>query len=93
MAGFKWRNVFNFVAFVAVVLIGVALLLAGVGLDGKLADAFRIVAEIMAYVVVIFYSFFYAWSRSRRNYSQVIHLCIWAAAFILILIMIILRYA
>jgi len=88
----NWKRFFNFVAFVAVVLLGISLMLAHIfKSNGDVKRAFDTIALVMASLVVAFYSFFYAWSRSRKVwYGQLLHMLIWVAAVVLIVVFILL---
>jgi len=87
-----WKRFFNLLAFIAVVLIGISLILSYALKSGKLTSLFNDIALIMSVIVVGFYSFFYAWSRPRKGYSQLIHMIIWAAAIVLIVVFIVLPW-
>lgn len=83
------RSVLNFLSYVAVFCIGVALILQfifqKVGGGGSIASAFQMVAQCLAYSVVSIYAFFFA--RTKRN---IWYLICWLIAVILIIIFIIL---
>ena len=91
-----WRNIFNLLSFIALVLIGIALLIAFCfKSNNDIAKAFEMIAKVLAYIVVMYYAFIYAWSRGsrrsgRHNTSQIIHLCVWAVAAVLVVIFVIL---
>jgi len=90
--GISWKRFFNLVAFVAVVLVGIALMLSALKIGSNIQTAFGLIAEILAYLVVAFYSFFYAWSRTRKRWTgQLLHLIIWTVAVVLIIVFIIIR--
>ena len=79
------RGFMNFVAFVALIFIGVSLLLSLVVPNGgDVERAFRVIAEVLAYVVVAFYAFIYA-SRKTRNH-RLWFIIAWTAAVVLIII-------
>jgi len=88
----NWKKFFNFVAFVAVVLLGIALMLAYIfKSNGSVQRAFDTLAIIMAAIVVAFYSFFYAWSRTRTKWTgQLLHMIIWTVAVVLIIVFVLL---
>ena len=89
--GVAWKKFFNLVAFIAVVLVGLALMLSYIFKSGKLTDAFNLIAFILAAIVVGFYSFFYAWSRTRKVwYGQLLHMIIWVVAVVLMVIFLLL---
>ena len=88
--GFSWKRVFNMVAFFALCFIGVAILLSAVIKADKVASAFQIIALVLAVIVVIFYAGVYAFSRSRKSNSFVIHVIIWVVFSVLAIIGIVL---
>ncbi len=67
----------NFLAFVAIILIGIALILKKTSFGGQL----QLIANIIAYVMLAVFAFFYA--RSKRNLIFVI---LWLAAVVLIVV-------
>ncbi len=83
---FSFRTIVNFVAYIAIFLIGVALALQVIFKNNAISDAFQMVAEILAYIIAGISAFFYA--RSKRN---IWYLLIWIVAVILIIVMLILR--
>ena len=86
----RWSALVNLLAFVALTLVGIALLLGRV-LSGDISSAFRTIAEVLAYVVVAFYALFWAIERRRSTVSFIVHLVIWAVAVTLIVVFMILR--
>ena len=79
----------NFMAFCSVVLIGIALLLAWIfSGNGQVANAFTLIANILAYIVVAYYSFSYASRKWQRK--QIWFLIAWVASVVLIVIFMIL---
>ena len=80
----------NFVAFVAMSLVGVALLLGFVIDKPNISAVLYNVAEIMAYAIIIFYALIYAWTRGKKSNVQVIYMIWWAIATALIVIFVIL---
>ena len=68
-ATFTVRSVLNFMSYISVFCIGVALILQfifqKVGGGGSVANAFEMVAQCLAYAVVSVYAFFFA--RTKRN--------------------------
>ena len=86
-----WRKVFNFIAFVSVTMIGIALMLSWIlrNSGNNISGILMWVATILAFVVVCFYSLFYALSK-RRGASLVLHVSIWAVAVVLIVVFVIL---
>ena len=87
-----WKKVFNCVAFISIALIGFALMISYLfrksdnGLSGPLLD----IASILAYVVVAFYSLFYAINKPRGS-SLIVHMVIWSISVVLVFVFVILR--
>ncbi len=71
----------NLSAFVAVILIGVSLMLSKIGAMGQVANAFMIIANVIAYLVVSVVSFFYV-ARKKNVWLWIV----WAVAIALIII-------
>lgn len=78
-----WRKVMNLLAYVAVCIIGVCLLLSSLKIDGQIVNAFRIVGNTIAYCIVAIGGWFYI--RNRKN------VWIWVVYFVA-LVMIIISY-
>ena len=86
-----WRTVFNCMAFIALACVGIALTLRfGFRSNGQISDAFSLVAQILAYLVVGFYAVFYCFGRTRRMWWYVLRWIIWAASMTLIIVFLIL---
>lgn len=85
-----WGRLFNLVAFVALVMVGIVLLLGRV-LSGNIVGALYTIAEVMAYIVVAFYALVFAVEQRRNTVSMVIHLVVWAIAVTLIVVFMIIR--
>ena len=85
-----WKNFFNLIAFVALAMIGVALAFAYIFKANGVSGPLLKIAEILAYIVVAFYAFFYVWGR-RRGISLLVHIIVWAAAVTLIVVFVIIR--
>lgn len=71
----------NLVCFIAVICIGVSLFLSKIGLSGQISGALTIIAQVIAYLVVIVISGFYI-SKRRVIWLWVI----WAISVALIVI-------
>jgi len=85
-----WRGVFNLISFIAIAMIGLALLLAYIFKSNSVSSSLTTIAQILAYIVVAFYAFFFAWGTTRRsNKSLAILLSIWVASVILIIVFVI----
>ncbi len=79
---FNWKSFANILAYVAVVLVGVALLIqALIKGNNEVSGIIKMVADIIAYAILIMCSFTYA--KSRRS---VVFLIIWVIAVILIVV-------
>lgn len=81
MSNFTFRSFANLMAYIAVVLVGTALLIQSVLKGNQIAQAFKMVADAIAYVMLAITSFSYA--KSRRN---VVFILIWLVAVVLIVV-------
>ena len=81
----SWQWWVNAIAFVSVVIIGLVLLLAEIGLGGKIGGTLREIATALAYVVVAACSFVYATGKMRRK-NGIWYMIIWIVAVVLIVI-------
>jgi len=81
----KTSRFMNFLAYVAIIFVGIALIISLIfnWADGsaEVARAFEIIANLLAYIAVGFYSYFYA--RSKRN---IWFLIAWVVAVVLIIV-------
>jgi len=77
----------DFLAYIAIIFIGIALLISAILNEGQFTRALELLANILAYIVVAFCAFFYAF-RSRRN--QVWYIVAYFVAITLIVIFLIL---
>jgi len=86
----KGSKLMNFIAYIAIIFIGIALMLAWLFRDGggELTRALQLIAQILAYAVVAYYSFMYA--RRKQERKQIWFLIAWAAAVVLIIVFVIL---
>ncbi|MCL2229437.1 MAG: hypothetical protein FWC00_06490 [Firmicutes bacterium] len=87
----NWVGVFSLIAFIAVAMIGFALLFARIFTGNNISGPLLHVAQILAYVVVAFASFFYANRRGQSRASHVTHMVIWSVSVILIVVLVILN--
>ena len=71
----------NLCAFVAVVLIGLSLILSKIGALGEVANAFMVIANVIAYIVVSVVSVFYV-ARKKNIWLWII----WIVAIVLIVV-------
>ena len=84
------RGFLNGLSYWAIVFVGIALLLQAIfnviniSASGTIVSALNILAQVMAYIVVAFYSFGYA--RSRGTWWLVA----WAVAVVLIVVFLVL---
>lgn len=60
-----WRKMMNLLAYVAIALIGVCLLLGKLGLSGNISNAFLTIGNIIAYLIVAVGGWFYI--ANRKN--------------------------
>lgn len=73
--GMSWRGFVNLIAFIAVVCIGLALVIARIG-GGNLASALRQISEILAYTIVAIASFCFAYNRRHWAYYVIWFICV-----------------
>ncbi len=71
----------NLSAFVAVILIGLSLILSKIGALGSVANAFLVIANVIAYLVVSVVSFFYV-----ANKKNVWLWVVWIISIVLIIL-------
>ena len=85
----RWRHFVNFLAYIAVIMIGVALalsfLLGKLGVNATIAGYISKIAQALAYIIVCIASFYYA--RSKRNIWFFI---LWLIATVLIVVFVVL---
>ena len=81
---FSWSRILKVMAYWSVVCIGLALILSRI-LPTSISGAIELVGNILAYIVVLAYSFSYA--IYKRN---IWYFVIWAVALILIVVFVIL---
>lgn len=88
-----WKKFFNLLAFIALTMIGLALLIAYIfKSSSSISGPLRQIAEILSYLVVAFYAFFFALGTTRRSNKTLITLMsIWIVSVVLIIVFIILR--
>ena len=77
----NWRSLINFCAFIAIAMIGLALLISKLIKPGEFTSALTLVANIISYTIVAISGFYYA--RSRRNF---VYFIIWIIAIVLIIV-------
>ena len=77
----NWKSLINFCAFIAIAMIGLALLISNIIKPGEFTRALTLVANIIAYTIVAISGFYYA--RSRRNY---VYFIIWVISIVLIIL-------
>ena len=80
----KGKGIVNFLAYIAIAFVAVALVLARifswVGLSSNLIGAMTLIAQIIAYAITAVFAFYYA--KSRKSIG-------WMIAFIIFVIIII----
>ena len=80
----KGKQFVNFLAYIAIAFVAVALLLAKVfsalNVSSNLIGAFKLIAEVIAYAITAVFAFYYA--KSRRHIG-------WMIAYIVFVIVII----
>lgn len=76
----------NLMAFIAVILIGVSLILSRIHVLGQVASAFLIIANVVAYLVVAVVSFFFI-ARKKNVWLWVV----WIASIVLIVVSYVIR--
>lgn len=76
----EWRSIVNFCAFIAIVMIGICLILAKLGVGGEVAGALHTIAICIAYIVTAISGWFYI--RNRKN------VWIWVAYFVALVLII-----
>ena len=85
----KGKQVVNFLSYIAVALIAVALILgkifAAFGLSSSLVGAMSLIAQIIAYAIVAVYAYSYA--RSRKHIGWMIAYIIFVIAIIVFLVL------
>lgn len=82
---FNLKVFINFLAFVAVVFLAIALILRRLIEDNSITAALELIAQIISYSMVAYYAFVYA--KSKRNW---IFLLVWALAVALIILALVL---
>ena len=81
MANKDFRSLLNLLAFIAIGLVGVALLLSKVGLGGEISSALTLVANLLAYIITAVAAFYFV-----RNKNNVWLWVVYAVALVLIVI-------
>lgn len=82
---FNFKVFINFLAFVAVVFLAIALILRRLIEDNSITAALELIAQIISYGMVAYYGFVYA--KSKRNW---IFFLVWAIAVALIILALVL---
>jgi len=79
---FTIGSVINFIAFVAIVFIGLAWVISKIfDASGSIAQALNLIAQVLSYTLVGYFSFLYV--NSKRNW---IYILVWAVALTLIVV-------
>ena len=84
MSNRGWRGFMNFLAFIAIIFIGAALLISALLNEGDFSRALNVIANVLAYIVVAFYSFWYAARKWERK--QIWFMIAWTVAVVLIVV-------
>jgi len=85
MARGSTHRFLNFIAFIAMIAVGIALFIGWLFPNmGQLPAALQVIANVLAYVVVGFYAFIYARNKSGKN--AIWYMVAWAVSAVLILI-------
>ena len=85
----KFKRFMSFIAFLATVLVAVALVLqvvlAAVGVEAQVISAMRLVGEIIAYVLVMLTAFM--WVRTKKGVVWIVLYAVCVTAIITLLIL------
>ena len=85
----KGRQVVNFLAYIAIAFIAVALILgkifSAVGLSSAVINALSLIAQVIAYTISAVFAFYYA--KSRRSIGWMIAYVIFVIAIIVFLVL------
>lgn len=83
----SFKGIMNFLAYIAVIFIGVALIIGQIfkSKQGAVAEALNTISQILSYLLVAYYSLIYV--KSKRNW---VHFVVWAVAVTLIVVSLIL---
>ena len=85
----KGKSFVNFVAYIAVAFIAVALILgkilSAVGLSSTVIGALNLIAQIIAYTITAVFAFYYA--KSRKQIGWMIAYIIFVIAIIIFLVL------
>lgn len=85
----KGKSIVNFLAYIAIAFIAVALIvgkiLSAVGLSSTVVGALNIVAQTIAYAITAVFAFYYA--KSRKHIGWMIAYIIFVVAIIIFLVL------
>lgn len=77
----NWRSFVNLCAYIAIVMIGVALILSKIISGSEVVAALNIIANVLSYIIVGIAAYCYA--ASKRNFW---YFAIWLVAIVLIVV-------
>lgn len=77
------RSMINFLAYVAIIFIGLSLMISRLfsGNLGSVGAALEIIAQILSYVLVGYFSFLYV--KGKNNW---VHYLVWSLAVVLVIV-------
>ncbi len=85
----KGKQVVNFLAYIAIAFVAVALILGWIfakcGLSSSVISALSLIAQIIAYAITAVFAFYYA--KSRRNIGWMIAYVIFVVAIVVFLVL------
>ena len=85
----KGKSFINFVAYIAVAFIAVALILgkilSAVGLSSTIVGALNLIAQVIAYTITAVFAFYYA--KSRKHVGWMVAYVIFVLAIIVFLVL------
>lgn len=81
MSNYTYKSLANILAYIAIILVGIALVVKSIIGGGQIASILKTTADCIAYFMLALPS--YAYARSRRNIAFLI---IWVIAITLIVV-------
>ena len=81
MANKDFKGLLNLIAFVAIGLVGVTLILSEIGLSGDISNALALVAHVLAYLITAIAGFYYV-----KNKNNIWVWIIYAVSIVLIIL-------
>ena len=89
MAGTTGKAFLNMMAFIAFIGVGVAMILRLAFGPNDVGNAVRLVAEILAYITIAFYAFYYA--QRKWGQRQIFYIIAWSVAAVIIVLTLVLN--